>query len=148
MAKFIRYALAGFFFAASIGCLALCYDSLTHKHRHYHASSAYRVLVTDIFAHRGNVDVICYKAERLDRMPSWSYFVRDDYDGDFSFLESEWQDSFGLDDGAIHFPIWYPALVFALAGVGVLRFRRQFSIRSAMIGLAVVAVLLGMVLAL
>lgn len=45
-------------------------------------------------------------------------------------------------------PLWYPALIFALAGVAVLRFRRQFSIRSAMIGLAVVAMLLGMVVAL
>jgi len=31
-----------------------------------------------------------------------------------------------------------------LAGIGVLRFRRQFSIRSALVCLTVVAVLLGM----
>jgi hypothetical protein len=46
------------------------------------------------------------------------------------------------------FPVWYPALVFALAGVGVHRFRRQFSIRSALIAFAVVAALLAMPLTL
>jgi len=45
---------------------------------------------------------------------------------------------------AVYFPLWYPALVFALAGVGVLRFRRQFSIRSALVAVSVVAALLGM----
>ena len=49
---------------------------------------------------------------------------------------------------AIYFPLWYPALIFALAGVAVLRFRRQFSIRSALVCLTVVAALLGMVVAL
>jgi hypothetical protein len=46
------------------------------------------------------------------------------------------------------FPLWYPALVFALADVGILRVRRHFSIRSALIAVSVVAVLLGMVVAL
>jgi hypothetical protein len=48
----------------------------------------------------------------------------------------------------IFFPLWYPALVFALAGVAALRFRRQFSIRSALVAVSVVAALLGMVVAL
>ena len=52
--------------------------------------------------------------------------------------------AFGVVGPLTFFPIWYPALTFAFAGVGVLRFRRQFSIRSAMIGLTVVAALLGM----
>ncbi|WP_168206986.1 hypothetical protein [Lacipirellula limnantheis] len=45
-------------------------------------------------------------------------------------------------------PLWYSALIFALAGVGVIRFRRQFSIRSALIAFAVVAALLAMPLTL
>ncbi|WP_145434263.1 hypothetical protein [Lacipirellula limnantheis] len=45
-------------------------------------------------------------------------------------------------------PLWYPALIFALAGVGVICFRRQFSIRSALIAFAVVAALLAMPLTL
>ena len=55
---------------------------------------------------------------------------------------------FGRRGRKIYFPLWYPALVFALAGVGVIRFRRQFSIRSALIAFAVVAALLAMPLAL
>ena len=51
---------------------------------------------------------------------------------------------FGLYHPGNFFPHWYPALILALANVGVFRLRRQFSIRSAMIGLAVVAALLGM----
>jgi hypothetical protein len=53
-----------------------------------------------------------------------------------------------MDERHIYFPLWYPALVFALAGVGGLRFRRQFSIRSALVAVSVVAALLGMVVAL
>ena len=45
---------------------------------------------------------------------------------------------------SVYFPIWYPTLVFALAGVAVLRFRRQFSNRSALVVVSVVAALLGM----
>ena len=55
---------------------------------------------------------------------------------------------FSLRGRTVKFPLWYPALIFALAGVGVLRFRRQFSIRTALICVSVVAVLLGMVVAL
>ena len=43
---------------------------------------------------------------------------------------------------------WYPAIVFALAAVGVLRLGKPFTIRSALIATTVVAVLLGMVVAL
>ena len=49
--------------------------------------------------------------------------------------------------GAI-FPLWFPALVFALAGVGALRLDRRFTIRSAIIATTVVAGLLGMAVAL
>ena len=58
---------------------------------------------------------------------------RDDADGK----------AFGYSPRRVYFPLWYPALIFALTGVAVLRFRRQFSIRSALIGLTVVAALLG-----
>lgn len=42
------------------------------------------------------------------------------------------------------FPAWYPALIFALAGVAVLRFGRQFSIRSALVTTTVLAALIAM----
>ena len=55
---------------------------------------------------------------------------------------------FGIVSPFCYFPLWYPPLVFALGGVGVLRFRCQLSIRSALICVSVVAALLGMVVAL
>ena len=54
------------------------------------------------------------------------------------------QCSFGRTRTGVHFPVWYPALIFAIAGVAALRFRRQFSIRSALIATTVVAALIGM----
>ena len=46
-----------------------------------------------------------------------------------------------------YFPLWYPALVFALASVGILRLNR-FTLRTALIATTIVAALLGMVVAL
>ncbi len=54
------------------------------------------------------------------------------------------QRQFGRFVDMIYFPLWYPALIFALGGVGVLRFRRQLSIRLALVCLTVAAALLGM----
>ena len=51
---------------------------------------------------------------------------------------------FGRYDHAIYFPLWYPALIFALAGVASLRFGRRFTLRSAIIATTVVAGLMGM----
>jgi len=47
-------------------------------------------------------------------------------------------------DYSCYFPLWYPVLIFALAGVGVLRLNRRFTLRSVIIAMTVVAVLLGM----
>ncbi|WP_145434224.1 hypothetical protein [Lacipirellula limnantheis] len=44
----------------------------------------------------------------------------------------------------IYFPHWYPALIFALASVGALRFGRRFTLRSAILATTVVAGLLWM----
>ena len=52
---------------------------------------------------------------------------------------------FGWWGEKVYFPIWYPALIFALAGISVLYFHRQFSIRSAMVATTIVAALIGMV---
>jgi hypothetical protein len=44
----------------------------------------------------------------------------------------------------VSFPLWYPALIFALSGVALLRLGRRFTLRSAIIATTVVAGLLGM----
>jgi hypothetical protein len=57
-------------------------------------------------------------------------------------------EQFGWTGPGVYFPLWYASLIFALAGVGVLRVSRQFSIRSALICVSVVAALMGMTVAL
>lgn len=51
---------------------------------------------------------------------------------------------FGIISPFCYFPLWYPTIIFALSGVGVLGFRRQFSIRSALVATTIVAALIGM----
>ena len=51
---------------------------------------------------------------------------------------------FGRVPQAIYFPLWYPTLSFALAGVAALRLGRRFTLRSAIIATTIVAGLLGM----
>ncbi|WP_145432026.1 hypothetical protein [Lacipirellula limnantheis] len=53
-------------------------------------------------------------------------------------------DRIGQFKNNIYFPLWYPALIFALAGVAAVRLGRQFTIRSAIIATTIVAGLLGM----
>jgi hypothetical protein len=50
---------------------------------------------------------------------------------------------FSYANRAIRCPAWYPALIFALAGIGALRLGRRFTLRSAIIATTVVAGLLG-----
>jgi hypothetical protein len=137
MTKFIRYALATFCFAASVGCLALWWrsywfsDLLISPSRRggyefvYGSSTGTVYLIID---------------ESILPATAWEYSV-----GSVALEVNDGPSSmFGVDEVGIRFPLWFPALVFALAGVGVLRFRRKFSIRSALICVSVVAALLGM----
>jgi hypothetical protein len=48
----------------------------------------------------------------------------------------------------IFFPLWYPSLIFTLAGVASLRLDCRFTLCSAIIATTVVAGLLGMAVAL
>jgi hypothetical protein len=58
------------------------------------------------------------------------------------------EDPFYADGVSAHFPLWFPALVFTLAGVASLILDRRFTLRSAIIATAVVAGLLGMMVGL
>jgi hypothetical protein len=50
---------------------------------------------------------------------------------------------FDWETATAYLPLWYPALIFALAGVGALRLGHRFTLRSAIIATTVVAGLLG-----
>ena len=49
---------------------------------------------------------------------------------------------------SLYFPLWYPALIFALAGVAALKLGRRFTLRLAIIATTVVAGLLGVIVTL
>ena len=151
MLTYLRYTLAAVCFAASVGCLALwgwtisderqgvivrCISNISNQsddklmfYMEAQQGEAICTIYAQPFVERGwnvkSTQMSPESAARIrDRLSKFGLF----------FVAEPW----------VYFPLWYPALIFALAGVGVLRFRRQFSIRSAMICLTVVAALLGM----
>ena len=150
MAKFIRYALATFCFAVSVSCLALWWRSFDKLDRLFvpiwnqpklllfasgHGTASVSTLSPP---RRMPISKLEWRFTSVDAAPLVISRPRSRYGlGHFSFSSTATE--FGLD-----FPLWYPALIFALAGVGVLRFRRQFSIRSALVAIGVLALLLGM----
>lgn len=144
MAKFIRYATAALFFAASVGCLALWWRSQTNfdwlEGPSYLASKRAICLVATGGQFHGR---LWSETESLGQLSQWKY-----YSGELATVDD--QPSLGNSDkfvaaaGVIHFPFWYASLVFALTGVSVQKFRRQFSIRSALIATTVAAALIGM----
>ena len=136
MFTYLRYSLAAVYFACCVGCLALWWRS------HRITDSLY-VYIPSVYADSfytissgGSVQVTRYPGG--SRTQPWfdskTYVVDRGVSSQFAVMRRSW----------VLFPHWYAALIFALAGVGVLRFRRQFSIRSAMICVSVVAALLGM----
>lgn len=143
MAKFIRYAVAVVFFAASIGCLALWFSGKSIHATYISYKSTYEFVSECGFATVATYDTTAQRKYGLRRFdvgeePTELWFAD----------EVEQRGEFGRFLDMTYFPLWYPALACAAAGVGVLRFRRQFSIRSALVTMSVVAALLGMVVAL
>ena len=142
MLKYLRYALATFCCAASVGCLALWGRSAAYDYRAYTAS----YVMPDGSAHVRVIDGFAYVSSMHfnndnKRFGSGLRF----YSGRLQSADATVRPAgdFGRRNKTIYFPLWYPALVFALAGVGILRLGR-FTIRSALIATTIVAVLLGM----
>ena len=144
MMRFIRYKLAALCLAASVGCLLLWWRSQEFRdlvvtpyaifpQRTHTIHSKDGLLEFSSFVHQGII--VTWSVESLP-------ITEDPFTPDRS--DDEW---FGQRRSNVWFPIWYPALIFALAGVGILRIGR-FTIRSALVGMTIVAVLLGMVVVL
>ena len=147
--KLIRYTLAALCLAASVGCLALwwrsmsTWDVLIAPTALTHGRHATALLSS------GRVDVTVQSKEITAKhgltRPGWSH----EQTADVEFIQ-DWNEplsyagSFGQGRRSVYFPIWFPALIFALASVGILRIGR-FTIRAALIGTTIVAALLGMV---
>ena len=147
MAKFIRYALASFCFAASVGCLGLWWRMSSQPRvialmRYDVQSDAAQLEI-----HRGLVTLAWFtNAVPWPTAGNW-HISADAWDDDFLLQYNEPRKQrgiFGIGKEYVYFPLWYPALVFALAGVAALRLDRSFTLRSAIIATTVVAGLLGM----
>jgi hypothetical protein len=153
MLTYLRYALATFCFAASVGCLALWWRSITHEDRFCGPSYVWPRHVVILWITDGFV--VGSKAEILQSAindglgTSWEHTTSTS-GGKISIRRSlrssmKREGQFRLGGSAIsHFPLWYPAFVFALAGVAALRLGRRFTLRSANIATTIVAGLLGM----
>ena len=158
MLTYLRYALATFCFAASVGCLAIWWRS---------------TLRTDFEIHPGTIGPYQLMLKACDgccvvrAMPKGSIiFVNISSQSKSDLFELKAQERrlsyavefrravytslverygrFGHNGDAIHFPLWYPALIFALGGVAVLRLGRRFTLRSAIIATRAFAGLLRM----
>ena len=141
MIKYLRYALATCFFACSVGCLALWWRSyIVYEQIYCQSLISSEVIYFSAFLG----DVYIGPADARTVPTKWRYapIVIDDMNNPTDAGYGPKQ--FGWYGTGYHFPLWYPALVFALASVGILRVGR-FTIRSALIATMIVAVLLGMV---
>jgi hypothetical protein len=149
MAKFIRYALATVCFAASVGCLGLWWRSTTYFEKAAGPTYLFpqRALYVEYYRGIASTTFLDDPKGRLGGEGwEWLGSTSDDYKI-YEFYDIKNKGLFGIHEKMpmAHFPLWYPALTFTLVGVGVLRFRRQFSIRTALICLTIVAALLGIV---
>lgn len=155
MTKYLRYALATVCFAASVGCLALWWRSGTRIDVACVPSYVlpswvvmFESIDGDAFA---SLALTSPAAINSCLGASWEIHSIDRQSigarretivcmkKTFGRFHSDWESA------TAYFPVWYAALVAALAGVGVLRVRRRFTIRSALICVSVVAALLAMV---
>ena len=157
MLRFIRYSLATFFFAACVGCLALWWRSYSTRDLVLIDLIAEKHCVLDIYGGEAFVECSEYTFDAPWQRQISHHAMSDDQSLFYSAktaveFDEIVRESNGIEDegrfafhsNSMNFPLWYPALIFILAGVGVLRFRRQFSIRSALIATTVVAALIGM----
>jgi hypothetical protein len=138
----LRYALATVCFVASVGCLALWGWSQSNVvdvifplptwPAKFCVAEAYRGLATT-YTRPGWI------RPQVISNPLDSALLADDGDARLAA-----HGIFGESPLGYYFPLWYPALIFALAGIGALRLGRRFTLRAAIIATTVVAGLLGM----
>ncbi|MBA4106145.1 MAG: hypothetical protein C0485_10325 [Pirellula sp.] len=154
MLKALRYALATICFAASVGCLTLWWRSMSTWDGMHGDSFLITGRFLNLQSFSGTMEVdLLSKAFFKQHSPTvpltWaraSNNVTLKHEN-FEPIRVEYG-SFGTLSDMVFFPIWYPALIFALAGVASLRFGRRFTLRSALIAMTVVIGLLGMAVAL
>ena len=136
MLTYLRCALVTFCFAASVGCLALWWTGLKSQMGYY--ATTWNVVID---VNRGFVwwDM---RSSPPTTETSWA-FIPTMSEPSIS-PPANGESLFGHDGYGYHLPLWYASLIFALAGVGILR-AASFTIRSALIATTIVSLLLGMI---
>lgn len=146
MTKYLRYGLVTFCFAASVGCLALWVLSESRAFLFEVLPLSNDKLTFEVSNGMAFVGRVPASTRRSGAL-LYSFNVGDEARVEklgFPYDDSQKMGVFGVISPFGYFPIWYPALIFALAGVGVLRGSRQFSIRSALVATTVIAALIAM----
>jgi hypothetical protein len=148
MLTYLRYALATVCFAASVGCLALWWRSHTYRDVLSGPTQVFPSGEIRFGSAMGMCSVstipsvpVASKPWRYETMP----YIKGELEGIKDFIETNgYFSSARYGNGlSVYFPLWYPALIFAFAGVANLRVSR-FTIRSTIIATTIAAGLLGM----
>lgn len=151
MLKVFRYVLATTCFAMSIGLLSLWGWTVTHRNQLIRLSyipqagySTSGALFTGVNSGEAFLSAPQNSVHWSDG--SWlrcqSAIVTEEWRQ--SFASGHSQGLFGVRKDSVYFPIWYPALIFAIAGASALKINGRFTLRSAIIAVSVMAGLLGM----
>jgi hypothetical protein len=146
MLTYLRYSLATFCFAASVGCFASWAYMASRDRQFVNVTVIGPGWLLDFQAQGGTLHIARHRVRSSSDYAV--HFASTDLHEPSSENDSGPRRPFGLYEREVYFPIWYPAIMFAFAGIGVLCFRRQFSIRSVLVTVSIVAALLGMVAAL
>ncbi|MBA4107884.1 MAG: hypothetical protein C0485_19300 [Pirellula sp.] len=143
MLTYLRYALATVCFAASVGCLALWGWSYTYFYQAI-LGIPFRVERVCLTASYGNFDVIAEEPGSYFPFKERWLLKTKHNDTIDKFCDMGMSRRAGFDWGRVggYGPLWYPTLVFAFTGVGVLKLNR-FTLRSIITATTVVAGLLG-----
>ena len=148
MTKYIRYTLAALCLAASVGCLALrCRSVSSVDEWVIWVPRLWQGSRIDGTSCLGCMAIAAQPLSNTDSKPPWRFESKPVTPDDIVVLRAEIA-TYGrfrmFDNEVIYFPLWYPALIFSLAGISTLRLGRRFTLRSAIIATTVVAGLLGM----
>lgn len=158
MLKVLRYAIATVCFAASVGCLAMWWRSFTRIDVLCGPSYVLRSQAVML----ESIDGVAF-VSMAETSPAttnaglgtnWQH-----YSSEAQFIGARrdniaWMKKrfgrfhFSMVPATVYFPLWYPALAFALAGVAAVKLGPRFNLRSAIIVTAVIAALLGMLVTL
>jgi hypothetical protein len=140
MLAYLRYALAMIGIAASVGCLGLWIWSMDHKCVTF--GSITPSFTAGAIVIHGHGAILSYRGNGDQE---WQFHTQEISPAS---TVGERSDRFFTTSIGYYFPLWYPALIFALAGAASLRLDRRFNLRSAIITTTLVAGLLGLAVAL